>query len=182
MGSAMVIEKNEGLKAILIAVLTILISLNAYAQKCYKLLYVIDGDTIKILYHGKKTSVRLLGIDTPESRKNRRAYYQARKNHQDVETIVYLGKQAKRHIKKLLAGYSKVCLVYDQNNAYTGHRDRYHRILAYVYTPDGKFINKLMLEDGYAYLLTRYPLEPKYERILRQAFREAVENKRGMWK
>jgi endonuclease YncB( thermonuclease family) len=39
-----------------------------------------------------------------------------------------------------------------------------------------------MLKDGYAYLLTRYPLEPKYEKILRQAFREAVESKRGMWR
>ena len=162
--------------------IALFLCLHSYAQECYKLLYVIDGDTIKILYHGKKTSVRLLGIDTPESRKNRRAYYQARKNHQDVETIVYLGKQAKRHIKKLLAGYSKVCLVYDQNNAYTGHRDRYHRILAYVYTPDGRFINKLMLEDGYAYLLTKYPLEPKYEKIFRQAFRKAVEKKKGLWK
>ena len=178
----MAIKKNEGLKAILTAVLIILISFNAYTQECYKLLYVIDGDTIKILYHGKKTSVRLLGIDTPESRKNRRAYYQARKNHQDVETIIHLGKQAKRHLKELLAGYSKVCLAYDQNNAYTGHRDRYHRILAYVYTPDGKFINQLMLEDGYAYLLTQYPLETKYEDILRKAYRTAIENHKGLWR
>ncbi|OMH39937.1 thermonuclease family protein [Desulfurobacterium indicum] len=154
----------------------------AYGKDCYKLLYVIDGDTIKILYHGKKTSVRFLGIDTPESRKNKRAYYQAKRNKEDIETIVYLGKQAKKHLKKLLAGYKKVCLVYDQNNAYHNHRDRYGRILAYVYTPDGKFINELMLRDGYAYLLTRYPLEPKYEKILRQAFREAVENQKGLWK
>lgn len=170
------------IKILIAILLTVLSFASAYSQECYKLLYIIDGDTIKILYHGKKTSVRLLGIDTPESRRNKRAYYQARKNHQDVETIIHLGKEAKRHLKDLLSGYNKICLVYDQNNAYTGHRDRYHRILAYVYTPDEKFINKLMLEDGYAYLLTRYPLESKYEKILRKAFRKAVENNKGLWK
>ena len=158
------------MRTVWLLLISILLTLTSYAQECYKLLYVIDGDTIKILYHGRKTSVRLLGIDTPESRKNRRAYYQARKNHKDVETIVYLGKQAKKHLKELLAGYKKVCLVYDQNNTYSGHRDRYGRILAYVYTPDGKFINKLMLEDGYAYLLTKYPLEPKYEKNPKTGF------------
>ncbi|GAB6077271.1 thermonuclease family protein [Desulfurobacterium crinifex] len=163
------------MRLLLTLILSFLLIIPGYAKECYKLLYVIDGDTIKILYHGKKTSVRLLGIDTPESRKNRRAYYQARRNHQDVETIVYLGKQAKRHLKELLAGYKQVCLVYDQNNVYHNHRDRYGRILAYVYTPDGKFINKLMLEDGCAYLFTRYPLEPKYEKTLRQAFKKAIE-------
>jgi len=165
-----------------LVIISLIVSFPSFSQECYKLLYIIDGDTIKILYHGKKTSVRLLGIDTPESRKNRRAYYQARKNQQDVETIVYLGKQAKRHLKELLAGYKQVCLVYDQNSAYHSHRDRYGRILAYVYTSDGKFINKLMLEDVYAYLLTRYPLKPKYETVLSKAFRTAVENSRGLWK
>ncbi len=169
------------MRMFLILLLTLAFSLSGYAKECYKLLYVIDGDTIKILYHGKRTSVRLLEIDTPESRENRRAYYQARKNHQDVETIIQLGKAAKKHLKELLTGYKQVCLAYDQNNAYSRHRDRYGRLLAYVFTPDGKFINKLMLEDGYAYLLTQYPLESKYERVLREAFREAVENGRGLW-
>ena len=169
-------------RIVLLVIISFLISLPSFSQECYKLLYIIDGDTIKILYKGKKTSVRLLGIDTPESRKNRRAYYQAKRNHQDVETIIYLGKKAKKHLQELLAGHRKVCLEYDQNNAYSNHRDRYGRILAYVFTPDGKFINKLMLEDGYAYLLTRYPLEPKYEAILKRAFKTAIENSRGLWK
>ncbi|SNR66447.1 thermonuclease family protein [Desulfurobacterium atlanticum] len=169
-------------KVFLFFLFLLLTTASSFSQDCYRLLYVIDGDTIKILYHGKKTSVRLSEIDTPESRKNRRAYYQARKNYQDVETIVYLGKQAKRHLKELLARYEQVCLVYDQNNAYHNHRDRYGRILAYVYTPDGKFINKLMLEDGYAYLFTRYPLEPEYEQELRKAFKKAIEEEKGLWK
>jgi hypothetical protein len=99
----------------------------------------------------------------------------------DVETIVELGKEAKKHLKELLSDYEEVCLVYDENNAQTKHRDRYGRLLAYVFTPDGEFINKRMLEDGYAYLLTQYPLEPEYEEELREAFRYAVENQRGLW-
>ena len=158
--------------------LSLIFSLSGYARECYKLLYVVDGDTIAIVYHGHKEKIRLLGIDTPESRENRRALYQAERTHKDVETIIGLGRRAKEHLREFLAGYKKVCLVYDQNRL----RDRYGRLLAYVYTPNGKFINKLMLEDGYAYLLTQYPLEPKYERVLRQAFRKAVENGKGLWK
>ncbi|TCK05153.1 thermonuclease family protein [Phorcysia thermohydrogeniphila] len=168
-------------RSITVLLMSIFLTLTSYAEECYKFLYVIDGDTIKILFNGKRTSVRLLGIDTPESRKNRRAYYQARKNHLDVETIVKLGKEARKHLKELLADYEEVCLVYDENNAQTKHRDRYGRILAYVFTPDGEFINKAMLEDGYAYLLTQYPLEPEYEEELREAFKYAVENQRGLW-
>ncbi len=162
---------------ILIVLLGFILPLYGYAQECYRLLYVVDGDTIAIVYHGHKEKIRLLGIDTPESRENRRALYQAKRTHKDVKTIIRLGRQAKEYLRGLLAGYKKVCLVYDRNR----HRDRYGRLLAYVYTSDGKFLNKLMLQDGYAYLLTRYPLEPKYEQVLRQAFREAVENGRGLW-
>jgi len=139
------------------------ISSSGYAKECYKVLYVVDGDTIVILYHTHKEKVGLLGIDTPESRRNRRATYQARKNRQDVETIIRLGKEAKKHLKELLKGHRRICLAYDQNNTYSGHRNRYGKLLAYLFTLDGKFINKLMLEDGYAYLLTQYP------RVLRQA-------------
>jgi len=169
------------LQLVLSLLVCLALSISSYAKECYKLLYIVDGDTIAVFYYGHKEKVRLLGIDTPESKANRRAHYQAKRYHKDLNTIVKLGKAAKTHLRELLSGYTHVCLVYDQNNAYSGHRDRYGRLLAYVYTPDGKFINKLMLEDGYAYLLTQYPLEPRYERILRQAFRYAVENEKGLW-
>jgi len=177
--SSLALLKGELLRMlrILLVLLGVILPLYGYAQECYRLLYVVDGDTIAIVYHGHKEKIRLLGIDTPESRENRRALYQAKRTHKDIETIIGLGRQAKEHLRELLAGYKKVCLVYDQNR----RRDRYGRLLAYVYTPDGEFLNKLMLQDGYAYLLTRYPLEPKYEQVLRQAFREAVEKGRGLW-
>ena len=62
-----------------------LFSVTIFAEQ---LLYVIDGDTIKIMYNGEKTSVRLLGIDTPETRKIKRAYKQAERHDVDVEAIV----------------------------------------------------------------------------------------------
>jgi len=128
------------MKLFLSLLLIIVLPLSGYAKECYTLLYIIDGDTIKILYHGRKKSVRLLGIDTPESRKNRRAYYQVEKNHQDVETIIRLGEEARKHLKELLARYKEICLVCDRNNAYSGHRERYGRILAYAYTLDGSLL------------------------------------------
>ena len=100
---------NKPMRTILLAIISLLVSFPSFSQECHKLLYIIDGDTIKILYHGRKTSVRLLGIDTPESRRNRRAYYQARRNHQDVKTIIHLGKKAKKHLKELLVVSRILC-------------------------------------------------------------------------
>ena len=65
------------MKIFLTVLLILVFFFPGYAKECYKLLYVIDGYTLVILYQDHKTKVRLLGIDTPESRENRRAYYQA---------------------------------------------------------------------------------------------------------
>lgn len=150
-----------------------------FGWECYRLLGVVDGDTVTILYHHRREKVRLLGIDAPESRVNRRALYQERRYHRSLEEILYFGELAKEHLQKLLAGTRRVCLLYDRRNF---RRDRYRRLLGYLFTPGGLFLNRKMLEDGLAYPLTRYPLEKRYRQIFWRAVQRAKREKRGIWK
>lgn len=59
-------------------------------------------------------------------------------------------------------------------------RDRYGRLLAYVWLPDGRMLNEVLLEEGYAMLLT-VPPTVKYVERLRKALRRAVEEEKGLW-
>lgn len=58
-----------------------------------KVLRVVDGDTLKVSYQGKQESVRLIGIDAPESRRNKKAKNDAQRSGEDSETIIAMGKE-----------------------------------------------------------------------------------------
>ena len=58
-------------------------------------------------------------------------------------------------------------------------RDKYNRILAYVYLQDGTLINKTIIEEGYGHAYTKYPF--KYLNEFRQAEKKAREAKKGLW-
>ena len=73
----------------------------------------------------------------------------------------------------------EIRLEYDQANAPIGHRDRYGRILAYVYLKDGTFLNAEIIKQGYGFAYTRFPF--KYLEEFRRYEREARENEMGMW-
>ncbi|SNZ02289.1 micrococcal nuclease [Persephonella hydrogeniphila] len=156
-----------------------------------KVLRVVDGDTIvisikKTTFNNRKTlknlkfTVRLIGIDTPESKPNRRAKLQSRETDKDVKTIVRLGKRAKLFTESLLSKgkrkYSYVFLEFDIQP-----QDRYGRLLAYVWLPDGRMLNKEIICGGYAYPLT-IPPNVKYEKEFLRCFRYARENKLGLWR
>ena len=59
-----------------------------------KVLKISDGDTLKINYRGKEESVRLIGIDAPESRINKKAKNDAQRGGEDLKTITAMGKKA----------------------------------------------------------------------------------------
>ncbi|MBQ5439800.1 MAG: thermonuclease family protein, partial [Clostridia bacterium] len=84
----------------------------------YEVVKVVDGDTIKLDIDGETTTVRLIGIDTPES------------VHPDQTKNVPEGKLASEHTKDLL-GKSDVFIEYGEEPY-----DRYGRVLAYVYIDD----------------------------------------------
>lgn len=160
-----------------------------------KVIRVVDGDTIvisipKTTFNNRKTlknlkfTVRLVGIDTPESKPNKRAKLQSRESKKDINTIVQLGKKAKAFTESLLLKkkigkrkiFKTVYLEFDVQP-----QDRYGRLLAYVWLPDGRMLNKEIICGGYAYPLT-IPPNVKYEKLFRKCFKEAAEKGIGLWR
>lgn len=121
---------------------------------------VIDGDTFKI--EGNRR-VRLLGIDTPEI-----------KNKNKGEIDLDYGDEAREYADKRLEG-KKVYMEYDVRK-----KDKFGRILAYVFLDDGTFFNAELLAEGYAHLLTIAP-DVKYVDLFKKLAREAKVNERGLW-
>ena len=107
----------------------------------YKVIRVIDGDTVKIDYNGKATNVRLIGVDTPET------------VHPSKPVEAY-GKEASNFTKNLLLGES-VYLRFD-----TDRTDNFGRLLAYLYrAPDGLFVNLEIVRQGYGHAYTQFPFK-----------------------
>lgn len=130
----------------------------------FKVLRVVDGDTIIVDVRGNKERVRLLGIDTPE----------------DVapdRPVQCFGREAADKLKSFVENRS-VLLVDDRTQ---GNRDDYHRLLRYVYLPDGKrtFVNGEMVKQGYARSFRYYhTLEQEKFNGLEE---EARKKRLGMW-
>jgi len=128
------------------------------AQDVVRVKRVVDGDTL-LLFNGEK--VRLIGVDTPETK-------------HPQKPVERFGKEAHLFTKKMVER-KEVRLEYDQTR-----RDRFGRILAYVYLMDGTFLNAEIIKQGYGFAYIKYPF--KYMEEFGQYQREAMENKRGLWK
>jgi micrococcal nuclease len=117
---------------------------------------VTDGDTIRLVGLGR---VRLIGVDTPEVYGKQECY----------------GREASAFVKRLLHRGSEV-----RYRVGPEPRDRYGRLLAYVWLEDGRFLNLLLAEDGYAVPLT-IPPNVDYAARFVAAARRARERNRGLW-
>jgi micrococcal nuclease len=137
--------------------------------------YVVDGDTIAVRIDKTIEKVRLIGIDTPESRKNERAQLQAERSNRDIKTIMEFGKRAKDTLKGLLPKGTELRVEYD-----TQKRDKYGRLLAYVYRTDNVMINEEMILRGYAQLLT-IPPNVRYVERFKRALAKSKKEQRGLW-
>jgi micrococcal nuclease len=127
-----------------------------------QVLRVVDGDTIRVRLDGRTERVRYIGVDTPESVK-------------PGTPVECFAKRAAAANADLVAG-REVRLVGDVER-----RDRYGRLLAYVYRePDGAFVNAALVRDGYARTLTIAP-NVAHARQLAQLARAARERGRGLW-
>lgn len=156
--------------AIFVSIIAVHISCNSKSGKSDNLegyvsvTKIVDGDTFWIddgSIKGKK--IRLIGIDTPETRRTGR------------KEIGYFGQEAKKYVTKLLSG-KKVKLVFD-----VGKYDQYHRTLAYVYLEDETFLNAELVKQGYAMVMT-VPPNVKYAELFLSLQQEARENNRGLWR
>ena len=129
----------------------------------YDVIKITDGDTIHISMDGRDETVRLIGINTPETVDPRRA-------------VECFGKEASVRIKEIASG-KIVRLEYDDSQSV---RDTYGRLLAYVYLEDGQMINRKMIAEGYAYEYT-YLTPYHYQQEFRDLQRLAQSAKRGLW-
>jgi len=137
---------------------------------------VYDGDTFRCrLENGEEVKVRLIGIDTPESRRNRKAYRDAERSGRSVEEIVRLGRKASAFTRRLIPPGTTVYLETDVQV-----HDRYGRLLAYVYLPDGRMLNEVLLEEGYATVYT-IPPNVRYAERFVEIQRKAREEGKGLW-
>jgi len=129
-----------------------------------KVLEVIDGDTVAVQKGGKRVSVRLMAMDTPERTTTRNGQ------------IEHYGEEAARFAERLVeeSGW-EVGLTYDQVT-----EDKYGRDLAYVWLKDGRLMNAVMVAEGYAYSYTSSP-KPEYVDLFLGLMREAREENKGLW-
>lgn len=129
----------------------------------YTVIEVVDGDTLKINMGDTAETLRLIGIDTPETVDPRKP-------------VQCFGVEASNRAKDLVLG-QKIRVEADSTQ---DTRDKYGRLLVYVYRDDGLFFNRAMVADGYAYEYT-YDKAYKYQAEFRAAQLAAQSAGKGLW-
>ncbi|MCM2263860.1 MAG: thermonuclease family protein [Desulfuromonadales bacterium] len=131
--------------------------------------WVYDADTFDVAPHGK---VRLLGVDAPE-----------KANSDRDRNFTGLGIAQKRlrsiHGAGLAWGLHnvkgrQVTLTFDNTR-----RDRHGRLLAYVHLPDGRLLNRVLLEEGLVIVYRRFPIDLKQDFLAAEA--RAKNRGVGLW-
>jgi len=136
---------------------------------------IIDGDVIQIIYGGVEKRVRLIGIDAPESRIDRKALKEANMSDHDIEALVEMGAEAKAYVNSLIKRGNFITIEFDVKEM-----DRFGRLLCYVYLSNGKMLNEEIVKAGYANVKS-IPPNVKYEDRFLDAFKYAKEEERGLW-
>ncbi|WP_282941705.1 thermonuclease family protein [Paenibacillus sp. RC67] len=121
---------------------------------------VVDGDTFEIKKDGKKEKVRLIGVDTPETKK-------------ENTPVMFYGKEASDYTTKRLENKT-IELEWDVEK-----RDQYKRYLAYVWIGDELF-NRTLVQEGYARMAT-FPPNVKYVDLFKKDQEKARKQQKGLW-
>jgi len=130
----------------------------SFGSDWFTVKWVNDGDTV-VLKDGRQ--VRYIGINAPEIA------------HADQKAEPY-GNLAKKFNENLVS-LKKVRLEFDEEQY-----DHYGRVLAYIFFQEGTFVNKALLEQGYAYCLHQKP-NIRYDDVFIQAQRSAMSTGKGIW-
>lgn len=142
----------------------------------YTVKSVEDSDTIVIDYKGKEQRVQLVGINAPEDTQNPKLNLDSKQKKIEKADLLKMGKLATDHLKELIKAGEKVSLLGNLTQM-----DKYNRLPAIVINEDGDSLNQLMVKNGYALLLTRFPLNNALETSLNEAQKQAQEEKAGLW-
>lgn len=124
---------------------------------------VADGDTIEVSAHGQTERVRLIGVDTPETTHPSRP-------------VECFGREASAFTRELLRGQTVLL----EDDPTQDNRDRFNRLLRFVWLPDGRLANYEIIARGYGFEYTfRTPY--RYQAQFKAAERAAREAQVGLW-
>jgi len=130
----------------------------------YPVVHYTDGDTITVNMNGTDETIRLVGVDTPET-------------HDPRKPVQCYGPAAAAFTKNTLSAQgSKVRLAAD---GLSSNRDRYNRLLRYVYLPDGTLFNQKLIEEGYGFYYPYFPFTKSDD--FAAAEKRAMVANRGLW-
>jgi micrococcal nuclease len=116
---------------------------------------ITDGDTIRVLIGGVNEPLRLIGIDTPE-----------------------VGDDCAAEATEALKALVEDTTI--RLDADVSDRDRFGRLLRYVFLADGTFVNERMVGDGWAYAI-EYPPDTAWSDVLSAAETDARSEGLGLW-
>ncbi|MCE5340237.1 MAG: thermonuclease family protein [Planctomycetaceae bacterium] len=137
-----------------------------YHKKTFIVTKAVDGDTIDInIPDGRyeHTRIRLLGVDTPETKK-------------PDTPVMYFGPEASAFTKEKTLG-RKVTVIMD---ARSNPRDKYGRLLAHIQLDDGGILNEELISNGFAYADPRF--SQSFNKEYAQLEKQAMKSKAGLWK
>ncbi|MHC4519983.1 MAG: thermonuclease family protein [Planctomycetota bacterium] len=136
-----------------------------YHGKTFTVARIIDGDTLDIDApdgDAPTTRIRLLGIDAPEARDS-------------DGSPAYFASEAAAHARQLVDG-ANVTVYLDEGG---DTRGKYGRLLAYLEMSDGRFLNEVLLSEGYVYADLRF--RHGYYQRYRQLESSARSLRKGLW-
>lgn len=128
----------------------------------YSVNHFVDGDTIAVNMNGQVEKVRFVGVDTPET-------------HKPNTPVQCYGPNAAAYTKQRI-GQQRVRLVSD---ALSTDRDRYGRLLRYVYLPDGTNLDEALIQNGYGFYYPYFPFT-KATRFSADE-QQAISSRKGLW-
>lgn len=131
----------------------------------YSINHYIDGDTISVNMAGQAQEVRFIGIDTPET-------------HKPNTPVQCYGPAAAAYTKsRIVAAGGKVRL---SSDSLSTNRDRYNRLLRYVYLPDNTNLNEQLVQNGYAFYYPYFPFSKSS--TFAKAEQTAQTAHKGLWR
>jgi micrococcal nuclease len=171
-----IVRSRHGWLSLLLSLITIILiyaqqagwfhsagqTLEADQPGLYRVTRFVDGDTIAVDMSGHQEKIRFIGVDTPET-------------HKPNTPVQCYGPAAAAFTKNTI-GSQRVRLVADELSS---NRDRYDRLLRYVYLPDGRLLNEMIIINGYGFYYPYFPFTKSQE--FNGAELTAQAHKAGLW-
>lgn len=136
--------------------------LGTVAPGYYKVTDFADGDTISVDMNGQTERIRFIGVDTPETNDPRKA-------------VQCFGQAASDFTKQLISNQP----VRLESDPLSTNRDRYDRLLRYVYLPDGRLVQAEIIRHGFGFAYVSFPFGKLDE--FKQLQMDAQQQQRGLW-